>query len=141
MSAAVINAPKAKPAPTNREKCETVQCQIKFEKYKGGFKIRCRVDQPVCAEFQSLCQAACNGTLSCCCKQNDTQICKFDFSKTDCKCENTKDGCCITCTSDDAQYGKTLQACCECMEICCKNDGCCYVSFGNTCCCRGTCSA
>src|SRR5262245_17599667 len=141
MSAAVMNAPKGKSTTTNRECREAVQCQIKFEKYKGGFKVRCRVDQAVCAEFQSLCQAICDGTLSCICTQNNIQICKFDFCNCECKCENTKDGCCITCTSNDAQCAKTLQACCECMETCCKNDGRCNICFGNTCCCCGTCSA
>jgi len=160
MSASVINAPKGNPnaskntpntnkgttsapkstsATCNRE--SAVQCQIKFEKYKGGFKVRCRVDQAVCAEFQSLCQAASTGTLTCTCKQNDVQICKFDFTKCECKVENTKDGCCITCTSNDNQVGKTLHAICECMETCCKNDGRCAISFGSTCCCCGTIAA
>jgi hypothetical protein len=142
MSSAVMNAPKSTSAASSRQTREAMQCQLKFEKYKGGLRIRCRCNEAAdCADFQNLCQSVCNGTLICCCTQDDLQVCKFDFSNADCKCENMKDGCCITCTSGDAKCAKTLQACCECLETCCKNDGCCTVYFGNTCCCCGTCPA
>jgi hypothetical protein len=33
-----------------------------------------------------------------------------------------------------------VQACCDCLEACCNSGCCCYVSFGNTPCCCGTCA-
>jgi hypothetical protein len=34
-----------------------------------------------------------------------------------------------------------LQAQCDCLECCCDNGCCCYISFGSTCVCCGKCAA
>ena len=57
-----------------------------------------------------------------------------------CKCEYTKDGVCITCTSGDKACCEMLQKCCDCLETCCKSGCCCYVCLGNTPICCGTCA-
>ena len=112
----------------------------KFEKTKTGCKIHCKCDDAIAAAtLQNLCQALCQGTCSCCCTWNGIQVCNFNLCCGHCKCENTKDGCCVTCVSGDAKCCEMLQACCDCLETCCKSGCCCYVCFGNTCCCCGTC--
>jgi hypothetical protein len=133
------NAPAAAPTPNL---CVVPRCELKFEKCKGGFRIQCSCDDAVaCSTLQSLCQALCDGTCSCSCTWNGIQVCNFNLCCGHCKCENTKEGCCITCVSGDAKCCEMLQACCDCLETCCKSGCCCYVCFGNTCCCCGTCEA
>src|SRR5262245_22640423 len=139
MSSAVMTARSAAQA---ENMCDAVQCELRFEKCKGGFRIQCCCDdQATCADLQSLCQAMCDGNCSCICNQNGVQVCNFALCCDKCTCKNTKEGCCITCTSGDAKCCEVLQACCDCLEICCKSGCCCCVCFGDTCCCCGTCSA
>ena len=122
--------------------CVVPRCTLKFEKTKTGCKIHCKCDDAVAAAtLQNLCQALCEGTCSCCCTWNGIQVCNFNLCCGHCKCENTKDSCCITCTSGDSKCCEMIQACCECLETCCNSGCCCYVCFGNTCCCCGTCAA
>jgi hypothetical protein len=56
-----------------------------------------------------------------------------------CKCDMTKDGVCITCTSGDPKCCEMIQACCECMS-CMMKDGCtCCVMMNNMPVCCGCC--
>jgi hypothetical protein len=70
---------------------------------------------------------------------NGMTMCTCNLCCGMCKCEMTKDGCCITCTTGDKACAKMLQSCCDCME-CCMEAGCyCCVMMGGTPICCGTC--
>jgi hypothetical protein len=56
-----------------------------------------------------------------------------------CKCEMTKEGCCITCTSGDAQCCAMIQGCCDYMNVMMKNGCMCCVMMNNTPICCGCC--
>ena len=118
--------------------CVLPRCEVRFEKCTGGFKIRCVCDDEVaCATLQNLCKMVCDGLCSCCCTLNGIPCCQVNLCCGTCKCELTKDGCCISCTSGDKACCEMLQACCDCLACCCDNGCCCYISFGNTCVCCG----
>lgn len=127
-------------APATGNICVVPRCELKFEKCTGGFRIRCKCpDEVSCATLQNLCRALCDGMCSCVCTWNGIQVCNFNLCCGHCQCENTSDGCCITCTSGDKACCEMLQACCECLRCCCESGCCCYVCFGGTPCCCGTC--
>ena len=121
---------------------DAVACEISFEKCKGGFRIHCCCDDlGECAELHCLCEAICEGDCFCCCQRDGKQVCICNLSCGQCKCENTEEGCCITCTGGNAKCCEILQACCDCLECCCKSGCCCYVCFGDKCCCFGGCNS
>ena len=133
---------KASYASPKLDMRDAVSCEISFEKCKGGFRIQCCCDDSAeCSDLQCLCAAIGEGNCSCCCTRNEKPICTFNLGCDRCKCENTDDGCCITCTSGDAECCEMLEACCDCLECCCQNGCCCYIYFGDKCCCFGGCSA
>jgi hypothetical protein len=116
------------------------RCTIQFEKTPDGCKIKCKCDDEVaCGALQNLCRMLCEGCCSCCCCKNGVCVCQCSFAFAHCKCENTKDGCTISCTSGDKECCDQIQACCACLEKCCKNGCCCYVCFNGTPVCCGTC--
>jgi len=118
------------------------RCELKFEKCTGGFRIRCKCDDELaCATLQNLCRMVCDGLCNCCCTWNGIPCCQVNLCCGTTKCEPTKDGCCITCTSGDKACCEMLQAQCECLSCCCENGCCCYISFGSTCVCCGKCAA
>ena len=130
--------PAASPAAGNW--CVVPRCKVEFEKCTGGFKIHCRTeDELSCATLQNLCRMLADGLCSCACTHNGIQCCNCSFANCNCKCEYTKDGCCITCTSGDKQACACLQACCEACAKCCENGCCCYVCFNGTPVCCGSC--
>src|SRR5262245_16785937 len=117
---------------------DAVSCEFEFEKCKGGFCIRCGCDDTSdSADLQSMCEAICSGGCCCCCIRGDNQICAFNLCCAKYRIENTADGCCITCTCNDAKECEMLQACCDCLECCCNNGCCCYIYTGDKCCCFG----
>jgi hypothetical protein len=125
-------------APAGANICVLPRCDLRFEKCAGGLKIHCVCDDEVaCATLQNLCKMVCDGLCSCCCTLNGIPCCQVNLCCGTCKCENTKKGCCITCTSGDKACCDMLQACCDCLSCCCDNGCCCYISFGNTCVCCG----
>ncbi len=127
------------PAMTNY--CMVPRCEIKLAKCAGGFKMTCSCDDEVaCGALQNLCKMLAGSMCSCCCTMNGMTVCQCNLCVGNCKCEVTKDGCCITCTSGDKPCCEMLQACCECMSSCREAGCCCTVSFGNTPVCCGTCS-
>jgi hypothetical protein len=116
------------------------RCTVEFERSKDGFKIHCRCDDEVaCGALQNLCRMLSEGLCSVCCSRNGVCVCQCNFTCGRCRCEMTKDGCCITCTSGDKECCEILQACCDSLAKCCKNGCCCYVCFNNTPVCCGTC--
>lgn len=129
-------------APAGANLCVLPRCELRFEKCAGGFKIHCDCDDEVaCATLQNLCKMVCDGLCSCCCTLNGIPCCQVNLCCGTCKCELTKNGCCISCTSGDKACCEMLQACCDCLSCCCENNCCCYISFGNTCICCGKCAA
>jgi hypothetical protein len=119
---------------------DAVACEFSFEKCKGGFRITCGCDDSLeCADMQGLCAAICERNCSICCVRDGIEICNFNLSCCQCLCDNTKDGCCISCCNN--KCCDMLQAICDCLQCCCENSCCCYVCFGDKCCCFGGCSA
>jgi hypothetical protein len=116
------------------------RCTMRLEKCKGGMKLWCScADEIACGTLQNLCQALCDGLCSCCCTMNGIPCCQVNLCCGICKCENTKDGVCITCLSGDKACCDLIQACCDCLSQCLESGCCCYVSFGNTPVCCGCC--
>ena len=116
------------------------RCTMKFEKCQGGMKIHCECDDPTaCAMLQNLCNSLAGGMCSCCCMMNGMMVCCCNLTMGLCKCESTKDGVTITCTSGDPKCCEMIQACCDCMA-CMLKDGCtCCVMMNNTPVCCGCC--
>ncbi|MGQ0636626.1 MAG: hypothetical protein ACT4QC_18605 [Planctomycetaceae bacterium] len=117
------------------------RCTIKLEKCKGGFKICCSCDDAVaCNMLQNLCKMLEGGLCGCCCLQNGICVCTCNFGTANCKCEETEDGVCITCTSGDAKCCQMLQACCDCLCTCLECGCTCCVTINNTPVCCGCCA-
>jgi hypothetical protein len=128
------------PAAAPGNWCVVPRCKIEFEKCQGGYKIHCHCeDELSAATLQNLCRMLGEGCCSCCCTQNGIQCCNCTFAQCHCKCEYTKDGCTIHCTSGDKQCAAQCQACCECCQKCCENGCACFVCFNGTPVCCGTC--
>jgi len=68
-----------------------------------------------------------NGMMVCCCK----------LVMGMCKCEMTKDGVCLTCTSGDKECCAMIQSCCDCLCVLMQSGCTCYVMMNNmpVCCC------
>ena len=132
------SAPGALPASANW--CVLPRCTFKCEKTKDGFKLWCKCDDDVaCGTLQNLCKMLCDQTCSVSCTLNGIQVCQCNLTCGVCKCEYTKDGVCISCHSGDKTCCEVVQGCCECLASCLKAGCCCYVSFGGTPVCCGTC--
>jgi len=120
--------------------CVVPRCEIKMEKCTGGMKMHCRCDDEMaCATLQNLCKMLAGGMCSCCCTYNGVMMAQCNLVCGMCKCEYTKDGCTITCTSGDKACAEMLQSCCEMMACCMRSGCCCYVCFNNTPVCCGAC--
>ena len=117
------------------------RCTYKFEKCQGGMKITCSCDDPMaCSMMQNLCSMLQGGMCSCCCMLNGVMVCCCNLTMGMCKCEMTKDGCAVTCTSGDADCMKMIQCCCECMAGMMAAGCTCCLMMNNTpvCCCCTT---
>jgi len=131
-----MGAPTATPAGPNF--MMVPRCTMKVEKCTGGMKITCVCDDSVaCSMMQNLCTMMAGGMVSCCCMMNGMMVSCCSLTMGMCKCDMTKDGCCITCTSGDAKCCEMIQACCECMSAMMKAGCTCCVMMNNTpvCCC------
>jgi len=115
------------------------RCTLKVEKCQGGMKVHCVCDDKMaCSMMQNLCTMLAGGMCSCCMMMNGMMCCCCNLTMGMCKCEMTKDGVCLTCTSGDAKCGEMIQACCECMTVMLK-DGCtCCMMMNNTPVCCGS---
>lgn len=130
--------PAGSPAQANW--CIVPRCNLKFEKTKEGCKIFCRCEDDVATgTLQNLCRMLSDGLCSCICTWNGITTCQCNFNVGITKCEYTKDGCCISCTSGDKACCAIIQSCCECLSTCCESGCCCYICFNGTPVCCGTC--
>jgi len=112
--------------------CVVPRCTVKVEKTQTGCKIWCKCDDEVAtATVQNLCKMLADGLCSLCCTLNGICVCQCNLTCGICKCEYTKDGVCISCTSGDKACCEMIQACCDCCSQCLKNGCCCYVCFNN----------
>ncbi len=131
-----MSAPTATPAMPNF--MMVPRCTMKMEKCAGGMKMTCTCDDPVaCSMMQNLCTMMAGGMVSCCCMMNGMMVSCCNLTMGMCKCDMTKDGCCITCMSGDAKCCEMIQACCDCMTGMMKAGCTCCVMMNNTpvCCC------
>jgi hypothetical protein len=114
------------------------RCTVKMEKCTGGMKILCSTtDKMACGVIQNLCMSMAGSMCSCCCMMNGMMVCTCNLTMGMCKCEMTKDGVCMTCTSGDKECGAMIQACCEAMSAM-MHAGCtCCIMMNNMpiCCC------
>ena len=130
--------PAGSPAAANW--CVLPRCECKAEKTKDGMKLWCKCEDEVSrGTLQNLCKMLADGLCSCTCTMNGITVCHCNFACGICKCEYTKDGVCISCTSGDKQCCEVIQACCECISHCLNAGCCCYVSFNNNPVCCGNC--
>src|SRR5437868_14521014 len=116
------------------------RCTFKVEKVSGGMKMTCACTDPTaCAMMQNLCSMLAGGMCSVCCMMNGMVVCCCNLTCGMCKCEPTKDGCVMTCTSGDKACGEMIQGCCDCVSACLKAGcTCCLMMSGTPVCC-GTC--
>ncbi len=125
--------------PSMGQMCMVPRCEIKMEKCTGGMKMTCTCDDEMtAATLQNMCNMLCEGMCSCCCMMNGMMMCQCNMTMGMCKCTDTPDGVCITCTSGDKDCCAMIQACCDCMMKCMENGCMCCVCFGGTPCCCGT---
>src|SRR5262245_25674061 len=124
MSPAGMTVPTATPTAN----CLMVpRCTIKMEKCAGGMKINCACDDEMaCATLQGLCSSLAGSMCSCCCMMNGMVVCCCNLTMGMCRCEMTKSGVCITCTSGDKDCYAMIQSCCDAM--------CAMMAAGCTCC-------
>jgi hypothetical protein len=133
-----MGAPTTAPAATSW--LMVPRCTLKVEKCQGGMKITCSCDDKMAASMvQNLCTMLAGGMVSCCCMMNGMTVCVCNLTMGMCKCEPTKDGVCITCTSGDAKCGEMIQACCDCVAGMLKAGCSCCVMMSNTPVCCGCC--
>jgi hypothetical protein len=70
---------------------------------------------------------------------NGMMVCTCNLTMGMCKCDMTKDGVTITCTSGDPKCCEMIQACCECMACMLENGCTCCVMMNSTPICCGCC--
>ena len=136
MGAPGMTAPTAMPTGVNF--MMVPRCTIKMEKCNGGMKITCNCDDDMaCSMVQNMCTMLAGGMVTCCMMMNGMMVCCCNMTMGMCKCEMTKKGVTITCTSGDTKCCEMIQACCDCMS-CMMKDGCtCCVMMNHTAVCCG----
>ncbi|HJZ53864.1 MAG TPA: hypothetical protein VKE74_02840 [Gemmataceae bacterium] len=115
------------------------RCTFKMEKVAGGMKVTCICTDPAaCAMMQNLCTMMAGGMCSFCCMMNGMMCCCCNMTMGMCKCEMTKDGCVMSCTSGDKMCEAMIQGCSDCMMACMKAGCMCCMMMGGTPVCCGT---
>jgi hypothetical protein len=115
------------------------RCTFKMEKVAGGMRIDCVCDDPTAvAMLQNLVTMMQGGMVSCCCMMNGMTVCSCNLMCGLCKCEMTRSGCCVTCTSGDKACCDMIQGCCDCLSACLKAGCTCCLMMSNTPVCCGT---
>lgn len=128
-------------SPASANWCVLPRCTVEFEKTSTGCKINCRCDDEVArGTLQNLCRMLSDGLCSISCCSNGICCCQCNLTQGICKCEFTKDGCCISCSSGDKACCAMIQACCNCLSQCCESGCCAYICFNGTPVCCGTCA-
>ena len=114
------------------------RCTIKMEKCTGGMKINCTCDDKMaCSMLQNLCSMMASSKCSLCCMMDGAMVCCCNLTMGMCKCEMTKDGVVISCTSGDKDCCAMIQGCCDCVSGMMTSGCTCYVLMNNmpVCCC------
>ena len=113
------------------------RCTMKMEKVSGGMKITCTCeDQTAASMVQNLCTMLAGSMCSCCCLLNGMTVCVCNLAMGLCKCEATKNGVTVTCTSGDPKCMEMIQACCDCLAAMMKGGcTCCLMMNGMPVCC------
>jgi hypothetical protein len=116
------------------------RCTMKVEKVQGGMKVTCSCEDKTAASMvQNLCTMLAGGMCSLCCTMNGMTVCVCNLTMGICKCDMTKDGCCLTCTSGDPKCCEMIQGCCDCVTAMLKGGcSCCFMMNSTPVCC-GTC--
>ena len=115
------------------------RAKMMVDKCQGGLKITCASDDAVArAMMQNLCTMLAGGMVSCSCMMNGMIYCTCNLTMGMCKCDMTKEGCTVTCTSGDSASMAMIQGCCECMAACLKAGCTCCMMMGGTPVCCGT---
>jgi hypothetical protein len=103
------------------------RCTVKMEKMTGGMKVVCGCeDQMARGALQNLCASLAGTMCGCCCMMNGMMVCCCNLMMGVCKCEMTKEGVTMTCTSGDKDCANMIQACCDAMTA--------MMQAGCTCC-------
>ena len=119
--------------PNGSTMCVVPRCRIECEDCTDGCKIYCACDEQVsCGTLQNLCRALAGDACCVVCTWNGTIVCQCNFTCGHCRCEMSKDGACITCTSGDKACCKMIKSMCDAIN-CCLECGCsCTLCFGTT---------
>ena len=123
------------PAPTmaGTNMLMVPRCTMKMEKMQGGMKMTCVCDDATAKSMlQNLCKMLSGSMCSCSMMMNGMVVCHCNLTMGMCKCDMTKDGCTITCTSGDKACEAMIQGCCECTAACLKAGCTCCVMMGGT---------
>jgi hypothetical protein len=116
------------------------RCTFKVEPCQGGLRITCACEDKVaCGMVQNLCTALQGGLCTCCTMMNGQVVYSCHLTMGLCRCENTKDGVCVTCTSGDQKCAEMIQACCNCLSAMLKAGCTCCLMMNNTPVCCGCC--
>ncbi|MBE2213027.1 MAG: hypothetical protein IAE82_04080 [Opitutaceae bacterium] len=116
------------------------RCSMMMEKCAGGMMLTCTCDNTMSAGMmQNLCQMMGGGMISCVMMMNGMSMMTCNLAMGMCKCEMTKTGMCITCTSGDKACCDMIQACCDAMMAMMKGGCTCCVCMNGTPVCCGTC--
>jgi hypothetical protein len=109
------------------------RCTMTVEKCQGGMKLTCVCDDAMaCSMVQNLCTMLAGGMCSCYALLNGMCVATCNFTMGLCKVEMTPKGCCVTCTSGDAECCKMIQACCDCLSALLKAGCNCCLLMNNT---------
>ena len=137
LAATALGAPTGLPAAANF--LMVPRCTYKVEAIKGGMRITCACEDKVAiSTVQNLCTMLQGGMCSCCAMLNGMAVYSCNLTMGLCRCENTKDGVAITCTSGDAKCGEMIQACCNCLSALLQAGCTCCLLMNNTPVCCGT---
>jgi len=89
--------------------------------------------------MQNLCSALVGGMCSYCVLMNGMMICTCNLTMGMCKCDMTKDGMSITCTSGDKACCEMIHACCDSLSTMLQAGCTCCLMMNNTPVCCGCC--
>ena len=131
--------PPMMPAPTPMNMMVIPRCTMNMEKCDGGMKMICVCEDAMSANMlQNLCAMLSGSMVSCCMMMNGMMMMNCNMTMGMCRCENTKDGITMTCTSGDAACSKMIQACCDAMMAMMESGCTCCLCMNNTpvCCSR-----
>jgi len=109
------------------------RCTVKMERCTGGLTITCTAEDVTARTMmQNLCKMMAGGMCSVACMCNGMMVCCCNLTMGLCKCEMTKEGCKITCTSGDKMCCDMIQGCCDCLAACMAAGCTCCVMMGGT---------